>query len=145
MSIEENELLSGCLYFTANALARVITKMADDAFSSTGLSPSHAFVLMLVIEEPGANQKRLAEALQLAPSTITRFLDTLAHRGLLRRRSEGRATRIEATEAGLVLKDPIHAAWKRLHESYAAVLGRAEGDALTAEIGRASAALEAKK
>ena len=134
-------ILHHCLYFTANSLARVITRMAEEEFRKTGLSPSHAFLMMLATDQPGIGQKELSEQLHLAPSTVTRFVDTLVHKGYLTRQSEGKATCVFPTEAGQALQAPIAHAWKSLHERYAKVLGRKEGDALTAIIDRAAAQL----
>lgn len=135
---DSHKLLHHCLYFTANALSRTITRLAEEAFRTTGLSPSHAFLMMLVNETPGIGQKDLCDALQLAPSTVTRFIDTLVHRGLLERQSEGKISRVFPTERGIDLDGPIRMAWEALHRRYAEVLGREAGDRLTAEIDSAS-------
>ena len=139
---ESKSILNHCLYFTANALSRVITRIADEEFRVTGLSPSHAFLMMQVVEQPGITQKALGAELHLAPSTVTRFVDTLVHKGYLEREVDGKTTRITATETGCRLHDPIRAAWKSLHMRYAAILGLEEGDALTREIDRAGTLLE---
>lgn len=72
---ECKSILHNCLYFTSNSLSRVITRMAEEEFRRTGLSPSHAFLMMLVNDNPGIGQKELREQLHLAPSTVTRFID----------------------------------------------------------------------
>ena len=131
-------IMHHCLYFTANALARAVGRMADESFRKTGLSPSHAFLMMLVNENPGIGQKALCEQLHLAPSTVTRFIDALVHKGYLTRVMEGKSSNVFATEAGQALAIPIASAWKDLYERYSAVLGRKEGDALTAMIDAAS-------
>ncbi len=135
-------LLHHCLYFTANALSRVITRMADEEFRVTGLAPSHAFLMMLVYDAPGIGQKELSEKLHLAPSTVTRFIDSLVHKGRLVRKSRGKHTRIYYTDKGAALQQPIADAWKSLHERYAAVLGLEDGDALAWLIDEAGRKLE---
>lgn len=85
-------ILHHCLYFTANSLARVITRLAEEEFRRTGLSPSHAFVMMLVNDHPGIGQKELCAQLHLAPSTVTRFIDALVQRGYLTRHADGKAS-----------------------------------------------------
>ena len=135
---KSKSILHNCLYFTANSLARVITRMADDEFRPTGLSPSHAFLMMLVNDNPGIGQKELCEQLHLAPSTITRFVDALVYRGFLTRQTDGKASKVYATDEGANLRQPIEDAWKRLHQRYAGVLGLQNGDKLTAMIDAAS-------
>jgi DNA-binding MarR family transcriptional regulator len=131
-------LLQHCLYFTANSLARVITRLAEAEFGRTGLSPSHAFLMMLVNDNPGIGQKKLCEQLHLAPSTVTRFIDTLAYKGFLTRQADGKASRIYATKEGRNMQKSIEDAWKSLYQRYSKILGLKEGDELTAMIDAAS-------
>jgi hypothetical protein len=42
-----------CLYFSANVLARKIEKLAGATWKKVDLSPSHAYLLMVVLDEPG--------------------------------------------------------------------------------------------
>jgi len=135
---KSKSILHNCLYFTANSLARVISRMADEEFRRTGLSPSHAFLMMLVNDHPGVGQTELCRQLHLAPSTVTRFIDALVYKGYLTRQSEGKASRIFATREGENLRPSIADAWESLHRRYAKVLGLREGDELTAMIDAAS-------
>jgi DNA-binding MarR family transcriptional regulator len=138
---EEKSILNHCLYFTANSLSRIITRMAEEEFRKTGLSPSHAFLMMLAMDEPGIGQKSLCEQLNLAPSTVTRFVDALVQKGYLTRKTEGKTANIFPTERGIELRSDIDAAWKSLHQRYAAVLGLQAGDELTGLIDQAAAKL----
>ena len=125
------KILHFCLFFTANSLSRNISRMAEEEFRITGLSPSHAFLLMTVKDHPGIGAKSLSEHLQLAPSTVTRFVDSLVHKGLLVRESEGRETRLTLTAEGKKRNKKIMKAWKNLHDRYSDILGRKEGDDFT--------------
>ncbi len=137
-----NSLLHHCLYFTANSLSRVITRMAEEEFRITGLSPSHAFLMMIVNDNPGIGQKELSERLRLAPSTVTRFVDTLEYKGLLIRKSQGKLTKIFSTDKGKGLEIEISKAWKNLYQRYSNVLGAEGGDELTRLIDEANRKLE---
>ena len=142
MSCETQQLLTCCLFFTANALARTITRMGEEEFARIGLAPSHAFLLSLTIEQPGIPQKDLAEQLHLAPSTVSRFVDTLAKRELIFKEGQGRSTLISATPKGEALKPGIQKAWKRLYERYSQKLGQEQGNELTRLTAEAYAKLE---
>ncbi len=131
---DSKTILTGCLYFTANSLSRIVTRMADEQFRITGLSPSHAFLMMVLYESPGIGPKELAGKLDLAPSTVTRFLDYLQNKGFINRISEGKVFRLYSTAKGEELKESIGIAWKRLHDEYSSVLGAENSAALTKAI-----------
>ncbi len=102
--VKSKSVLHHCLYFTANSLARVVTRMAEEEFGRTGLSPFHAFLMMLVNDNPGTGQKKLCAQLHLAPSTVTRFVDAQVYKRYLIRRSKSKATSVNATEADQQLR-----------------------------------------
>lgn len=74
-----------CLYFNANALTRAVNQIWEDAFTEFDLSPSHAYLLRLALSKPGLTPKQISQELKLEKSTITRFLDALTKKGLLKR------------------------------------------------------------
>lgn len=130
-----------CLYFTASRLSRVITKMAEDEFAVSGLSPTSAFLLMALYEKNGISQKELGQILHLQPSTVTRLIEKLASKNLLYNRVEGRLSLIFATDKGKALEASIHECWNNLRRRYTAILGD-EGDDLSFQLYEMSNKLE---
>ncbi|REE66724.1 DNA-binding MarR family transcriptional regulator [Paenibacillus taihuensis] len=120
-----------CMFFASNLLNRAITKMAEEEFKPTGLSPTYAFMMMAVQEQPGITQKELGKALHVTPSTITRFIEKLAYKGLVITRSEGKMSRVELTTLGIERMEVIREAWKSLFRRYVAILGKEEGRNMT--------------
>lgn len=137
--------LKECLYFTANRLSRIVTKMAEDEFAITGLSPSYAYLLMAVYENEGISQKRLGEILQLKPSTVTRLIEKLTSKGLIYNTVEGRMSLIYSTDKGKQLEKTIHECWMNLRRRYKDILGDKEGDELSFRLDEVSDQLENKE
>lgn len=108
-----------------------MSKLADEHFAKTGLSSSYALVLMTVADKAGISPGEIAEQLQLDPSTVTRFLDKMQMRELIRRESCGRASSVFITPKGEQLIPEIKAAWKGLYEDYSAKIGFDDTKALT--------------
>lgn len=120
-----------CMYFASNLLNRAMTKIAEEEFGPTGLSPTYAYLLMVVNEQPGITQKDLGQALHVAPSTITRFIEKLANKGLVTSRTEGKSTRIDLTPAGTEKIAAIQQCLKNLYGRYSEILGKEEGKQMT--------------
>lgn len=116
--------LQTCLFFNVNALSRQMLRLAENAFTPLKLSPAHATLLLLVYDRPGISPKNLSVQLQLAPSTITRFVDALVKKGLLMRKTHGKTASIFPTKKGLELKPAVAGAYKTFYINYAKALGR---------------------
>ena len=115
-----------CLYFNSNALARTVTRLWADAYAEFGLSPPHAFLLRVVLAKPGSLQRELAEELDLSRSTVTRFLDSLEARGLLRRRStgtDGREVQIHPTPKAKAMRKELERTGETLTKRMIAMFG----------------------
>jgi DNA-binding MarR family transcriptional regulator len=134
--------LKECLYFTAARLSRVVTKIVDDEFARSGISPTSAFLLLAVIEEEGISQKKLGEILHHQPSTVTRLIEKLVIKGLLYNRVEGRMSLIYATDKGKALEATIHECWNSLRVRLNEILGEQEGDELSLHLYKVSDQLE---
>lgn len=141
---KQSNLLECCLFFTANSLARVITRIGEEEFAAVGMTPSYAFVLSIVIDTPGVPQKELAAKLHMAPSTVSRFVDTLVAKGFITKELEGRNTFIYPTDSGKALKPAIDKAWFSLYERYSKILGKEQGEKLTELTSNASKKLQSE-
>ena len=134
--------LRECLYFTATRLSRVVTKIVEDEFARCGLSPNGAFLLLAVLEDEGINQKRLGEILHLQPSTMTRLIEKLIHKGVIYSRVEGRSSQIYSSDKGKALESVIHECWDNLRVRVNQMLGEQESNALTHRLDQVSDRLE---
>ena len=130
----EDSKYCGCLYYSANALGRVMTRMAEEEFSVTGLAPSYAFLLMGVNEKPGIQPGEISIQMQLTPSTVTRLIEKMEQKGYVERKSAGRATQVYPTDKSRVLDDKIKEAWVNLFNRYSKILGEENARDLTANI-----------
>lgn len=134
-----------CLLFAANALARAVTVIGDVEFAKLGLSYSHAYLLNEVAREPGQTPTALSETLFLSPSTITRLIEKLEGKNLVRRQPEGKRTLVFATQLGQSLAPAIARAWQDNWAKFADSLGEAEAVQLTKQIIAAAQKLSAEE
>jgi len=118
--------LNGCLFFSTTKLARELGRLADEAFSKTGLSPSHAVLLYIINVNGEIQQKEVGELLHLTPSTITRLIDKLERKGYVKKQSEGKNVCLRATPEGLTQQEQIIASWNQLQNSYRNILTEEE-------------------
>lgn len=131
-----------CLYFTANALARKTEKLAQQAWKPVGLSPSHGYLLMMVIQDPGMQPTALADQLQLQPSTVTRLIEKLEERKLLVRITEGKTTNVYPTPKGKDLLPRLKECVQQFQQQYTALLGREESAKLVQQMAKVADKLE---
>jgi len=106
-------------------------RMADEEFSETGLSPSHAFVLMSINSRKEVKPGEIAEELFLAPSTVTRLIDKLERLHLVEKKSEGKYMRIASTSKGMEKDIRIRKAWENLYKRYHKLFGQSFSESLT--------------
>jgi DNA-binding MarR family transcriptional regulator len=115
-----------CLYFNVNALARKVNAIWDQAFAEFELSPAHAYLLRLVLESPGITQTRIAEELNLEKSTVTRFINALEEKGLLKRTRAGRETMVNPTAKAKKIQQRLNHTGEQLYQRMLASVGKTE-------------------
>ena len=136
--MNDDNFLSNCLFFNTNAFSRQLLKLAEVAFHPVKLSPSHASLLLQVYDAPGITPKELSALLHLTPSTITRFIDALSKKKLVRRKSKGKITQIFPTSKSLKIQGDVARAYKELILSYTKILGMEGAHKLSKQIQRAT-------
>jgi DNA-binding MarR family transcriptional regulator len=133
-----HHFLEDCLFFNVNAFSRQLLKLAEISFAPLNLSPAHASLMLILYENPGISPKKLGELLQLTPSTITRFIDSLAKKKLVRRKSSGKASALYSTDRGDDLKSAIAKAYKAFYINYSHILGDHRAHSLALQINQAN-------
>lgn len=140
--MKDNSIFEQCLYFTSARLSRIATKIAEEAFSKSGMTPTYAFLMMMVKRKPGISPTELADKLYIAPSTVTRLVDKLVSKGLLTRTTEGKNCHVHLTDAGIDIQRDLKKQWANLHEAYAKLLGETGHDELAKATNEAAKKLE---
>lgn len=106
------------LYYTTTAFSREISSIAENAFMDLGLTPSDAYLIMVVNEKPNVQPTEISERILLAPSTITRMIEKLEKRSIVTRTQEGKYTYVAVTTKGKDLYANILATWDQIHEKF---------------------------
>ncbi len=138
MDAPEKNFLSTCLFFNTNSFSRHLLKLAEVEFKPLDISPAHASLLLLVFETPGISPKDLSRLLQLNPSTITRFIDSLVKKNLVFRENKGKAAYISPTPKSLGMRTDIAQSYKKLYLSYSRILGPDTAIILSHKIAKAN-------
>ncbi len=120
---KEKSKYCNCLCHASNVLARNMTRMMDEELSVLNLTSSYAYLLLEVGDKNGINPKSLSKTLELAPSTVTRLIEKMEYRGVLRRDHVGRATEVYLTESGKELIDQIRECIRKFNERAAGLIG----------------------
>ncbi len=123
-----------CLYFAANTLARKIEKLAIECWKPADLPPSHAYLLMMVLEEPGLHPGRIASHLQLSPSTITRLIEKLEERNLVLRKIVGRTTKVYPSNNGIILFPILRSCLAEFYTNSCGIIGKSESEKIVADM-----------
>src|SRR5687768_11565403 len=101
--VTERTALGVDLADTVFGFRRVTRRAVLQSFSGDVLPPSEAELLVFVGRSKGTGVGEAAQALQLAPNTVSTLVGRLVEAGLLERRADpadGRAARLRVTSSG---------------------------------------------
>jgi DNA-binding MarR family transcriptional regulator len=88
--------------------SRKLKRIQRETIQATHLTPPQYFVLSLLWERDGRTFKELAAAVSCSPATMTSIVDSLEHKGLVRREPnplDRRSLLARLTPAGRVLQE----------------------------------------
>ena len=108
--------------------------MAQESWKPVGLSPSHGYLLMAVVDEPGIQPGLLAEHLQLQPSTITRLIEKLEEKKLVVRTTEGKLTNVYPTPKAKEMYGKMQACVANFYAAHTTLLGKEDGKRIVQQI-----------
>jgi MarR family transcriptional regulator, temperature-dependent positive regulator of motility len=126
-----------CLYFNTTSLARVLEREWTAAFKPFDLTPPQAFLLRIVLEQPGLLQRDLADMMTIARPTATRAIDGLEAKGLIARRDSGRDARewsIHPLPKAIAMKAAINEASGAVTARLKKILGAGEFNDTVAKV-----------
>jgi MarR family transcriptional regulator, organic hydroperoxide resistance regulator len=112
------------LYYATVALSREVANIAETAFLDLGLTPSDAYLVMVVNEKPNIQPTEISEKILLAPSTITRMIEKLEKRQIVERSNSGKYTYVSATAKGKTMYADVLSKWDEIQQRYLERLGR---------------------
>ncbi|WP_437737189.1 MarR family winged helix-turn-helix transcriptional regulator [Sorangium sp. So ce1335] len=133
-----------CLYFNTTALARLLEREWAEAFKPFDLTPPQAFLLRVVLEEPGLLQREIADRMTISRPTATRAIDGLQAKGLVERRAsarDGREWEIHPKPKAVALKAAINEASGAVTARLKKVLGAGEFSDTVARVRHVRSAL----
>ena len=116
-----------CIYFNTHALARKLNALWDEGFARFHLTPSQGYLLRLVLAQPGLTQQSLSRELQLNKSTVTRFVNQLEKKSLLKRvSSEGdqRENLIVPSDTSLKIQEELETLGDSLYQTMCEKVGK---------------------
>jgi len=134
-----------CLYFNVNALARQVNAIWDEAFSEFDLSPAHAYLLRLLLEQPGLTQTQITRELKLEKSTVTRFVTVLENKLLVRRERQGREVMVYPTPKANKMHQQLKIKGDALYQRMLDSLGEDNTVELVGKLRQTASCLATKK
>lgn len=111
------------MHSAANTFSREITRYFDSYFKEYDLATSYVELLLILLEKEESSQNDIADDMNLAPSTITRFVNKLVEKGLLQKKKDGRTAVIELSKKGRSLVPELKRSFNNAVADLESILG----------------------
>lgn len=116
---------STCINARIRSLHRLLNSTYMAKFKTYGLGGSMLSILFIIGKNPNINQKSIADILVLDPSTMSRDLKKLIHKGwvIATKGEDPRNSELRLTEEGIILLEEVSPIWQKLHSKVEDILG----------------------
>lgn len=113
-----------CLAYSTRRLGRAITRLYNDELKEAGLNVAEMNLLVAVAASSPIQPSRLAAALEMEKSTLSRNAKRLVERGWLisRRNEEGRGELLSLTKAGANVLEQSIPYWQKAQDRASALV-----------------------
>jgi DNA-binding MarR family transcriptional regulator len=91
-------------------ISHLVIQLHNEKLEKEGVTSSQERLLTLLYIKNGATQSELQQDLLIKPSSVTKLVDVLEHKGLVKRMSgakDARVKRIHLTEKGKLLEEEL--------------------------------------
>ncbi|WP_454743275.1 MarR family winged helix-turn-helix transcriptional regulator [Cupriavidus necator] len=122
---DDRELLDQCTLFDVHRLARLLTSLYNGYLRESGLTIAQFTLLRNIHALAPAGMKRIAEAMLMDRTSVTRMIEPLLKEGLLRDEvgEDRRYRNLVLTAKGLVAITRSEEAWSRAQEDLYSRIG----------------------
>lgn len=110
-------------HISVNTFSRNLSSFFDDRLRSFGLATSYIELMIFLLNKGASTQTEIAEYLNLAPSTMTRFVDKLIKKGYVQKQRAGRSVSIELTGRGSEVSEQMKTAYDNVVDELTQMMG----------------------
>lgn len=111
------------MHSATNSFSREISQHFDSYFKQYNLATSYVELLLLIREKGEISQKEMSDKMNLAPSTITRFIQKLEKKGFIKKNKSGRIVMIRLTAKAEQLSENLKISYENAVTDLEAKLG----------------------
>jgi MarR family transcriptional regulator, organic hydroperoxide resistance regulator len=111
------------MHSVASHFGREISRFYDSFFDKHQLATSYVELLMLIAGEQNLTQKEIAEIMNLAPSTITRFISKLEKRGYVEKTRKGKEMSVQIKRGKMNSVEELSSLYRQADKELENLLG----------------------
>lgn len=111
------------MHFAVNSFSREVGKIFDDYLKPLGVAPSYAELLLMLSKSGSMQQQEIADEMNLAPSTITRFIAKLEKEKLVKKSKKAGRSVVTLTEKGAQKTDQVQKVYNNAVQELKELLG----------------------